>query len=69
MRACDRGAVFRASGLPSRPFLQFSIMERNVAKIEVTAYPMLMIVPAHATIRIKADLRRESHDLDDFIPH
>lgn len=39
------------------------IMELYVAKVDVSAHPMLSIVPAHATIRIKADLRSEGHDL------
>lgn len=63
VREIDRGAVIRSSGLPRRRFLQFSIMELYVAKVNVSAYATLSIVSAHATIRIKADLRSEGHDL------
>jgi hypothetical protein len=62
-REIDRGAVFRSSGLPSPRFMQFSIKELYVAKVDVTAYLMRSIVPAHAMIRMKADLRSEGRDL------
>lgn len=63
VRPIDRILVIGGAGLPRRHSFPLAAMECRAATIDLTGFPPLSLASAHETIRIKAELRREGHDL------
>lgn len=57
------GAVWFGVGLPGRYGRRWACMEKDALQVDIAALPELRFVSAHTTLRIKAALRREGHDV------